>query len=51
MGERQRIFIPEEMATTSTAVATVPPQIQEVIPNIDKIFVIFSIWPFNTLDN
>lgn len=30
MGERQRTARPEDMATTSTAVATVSPQVQEV---------------------
>lgn len=30
MGDRQRILRAEDMASTSTAVTTVPPQLQEV---------------------
>lgn len=48
MGERERLARPEEMATTSTAVATVTPQPQEVFPNSVIVFLIFSIWSFNT---
>lgn len=42
MGERQRAASPEEMASTSTAVATVSPQVQEVISVFLRL--IFSIW-------
>ncbi|XP_063891283.1 E3 ubiquitin-protein ligase PPP1R11 [Helicoverpa armigera] len=60
MGERQRLAGPEDMATTSTAVATVPPQTQE--EPVERVAVITLrptrpetrkkvVWTEDTVDN